>query len=118
MKTDKRSEDHSGRWTPQEHALFLTGLEKFGKNWKAIERVVGTRTSTQARSHAQKYFLKADKDKARFSKIVQLKREELRDVGVQYGEDVVFLPTTDMSKLLACMPFTAEPRCPKFTSLC
>lgn len=33
-------------------------MEKFGKNWKKIQQYVGTRSGTQIRSHAQKYFMK------------------------------------------------------------
>ncbi|CAB1097758.1 unnamed protein product [Ectocarpus sp. CCAP 1310/34] len=44
-----------GRWTSQEHADFLAGLEKYGKDWKAIADVVKTRTTVQTRTHHQKY---------------------------------------------------------------
>ncbi|CAM9743900.1 unnamed protein product [Ectocarpus fasciculatus] len=44
-----------GRWTSQEHADFLEGLEKYGKDWKAIADVVKTRTTVQTRTHHQKY---------------------------------------------------------------
>ncbi len=40
--------------------LFL-GLFKFGKNWKEIQNQVSTRSCSQVRSHAQKYFIKLQK---------------------------------------------------------
>lgn len=55
----------NGRWTKLEHEKFLLGkilsyigLELYGKNWKKIEELLVTRTGSQIRSHAQKFFLK------------------------------------------------------------
>lgn len=39
-----------------EHVRFLEALKNYGKNWKKVEEHVASRTSTQARSHAQKFF--------------------------------------------------------------
>lgn len=46
----------NGRWSLMEHVRFLEALKNYGKNWKKVEEYVATRTSTQARSHAQKFF--------------------------------------------------------------
>ena len=46
----------NGRWSLMEHVRFLEALKLYGKNWKKVEECVVTRTSTQARSHAQKFF--------------------------------------------------------------
>ena len=60
----------NGRWTKQEHLLFLegifsphTGLRLHGKNWKKIEQLITTRTGSQIRSHAQKFFMKQTTEK-------------------------------------------------------
>jgi SHAQKYF class myb-like DNA-binding protein len=46
-------------WSDEEHQKFLEGVNKFGaKDVRAIAFVVGTRTPTQVRSHAQKFFMK------------------------------------------------------------
>lgn len=45
---------NTGRWSQEEHELFLKAIELHGRDWKKVQEVVGTRTSTQARSHAQK----------------------------------------------------------------
>lgn len=50
-----------GRWTEQEHLVFLDGLKIFGKQWKMIAGMIGTRTVVQVRTHAQKYFMKMDR---------------------------------------------------------
>ncbi|CAN0366163.1 unnamed protein product, partial [Ectocarpus sp. 12 AP-2014] len=52
---NKRTAMGKGRWTSQEHADFMIGLEKYGKDWKAIADVVRTRTTVQTRTHHQKY---------------------------------------------------------------
>lgn len=52
---------HTGRWTKEEHFRFLEALKLYGKDWKHVQEHVGTRTSTQARSHAQKFFQKLEK---------------------------------------------------------
>ena len=52
-----------GRWTREEHQLFLKGLELYGKGWKKIASHIKTRTVVQTRTHAQKYFLKQKKQR-------------------------------------------------------
>lgn len=57
----------SGRWTQSEHAVFVDGLRKYGKDWKEISKLLSTRTSIQIRTHAQKYFLKYPEEAKRFN---------------------------------------------------
>ena len=46
-----------GRWTEEEHQKFIEGILEYGNDWKNVQQVVITRSSTQARSHAQKFVL-------------------------------------------------------------
>lgn len=39
----------------------MEALKLYGKNWKKVQLHVNTRTSTQARSHAQKFFVKLER---------------------------------------------------------
>lgn len=55
------SKEITGRWTAEEHDIFLVGLQLHGKGWKKIAELVKTRTVVQIRTHAQKYFQKMDK---------------------------------------------------------
>ena len=56
VKKTKQNEQTSkeGRWTFEEHYHFLEAISKYGYNWKDVQKYIDTRTSTQARSHAQK----------------------------------------------------------------
>ncbi|CAM9115396.1 unnamed protein product [Ectocarpus sp. 13 AM-2016] len=52
----------TGRWTKKEHDDFIVGLEACGKDWIEIScRFVFSRTATQIRTHAQKYFTKVNR---------------------------------------------------------
>lgn len=53
---------NSGRWIAEEHQKFIEGILKYGNEWKKVQNVIKTRTSTQARSHAQKFFLRLKRD--------------------------------------------------------
>jgi SHAQKYF class myb-like DNA-binding protein len=51
------NEQNSGRWTKEEHNKFLEAFTKFGHRWKKVQTYVSTRTTSQIRSHAQKYLI-------------------------------------------------------------
>ncbi|CAI8602665.1 unnamed protein product [Vicia faba] len=49
-------------WSDEEHDKFIEALQLFDRDWKKIEDFVGSKTVIQIRSHAQKYFLKVQKN--------------------------------------------------------
>jgi len=55
------SKSAAGRWTQEEHELFLKGLQIYNKQWKLIADMIKTRTVVQIRTHAQKYFQRLQK---------------------------------------------------------
>lgn len=57
----KESCFNTGRWQQDEHQRFIEALLKYGNDWKSVQKHVGSRSSTQARSHAQKFFVKIGK---------------------------------------------------------
>ena len=60
-KLEENSNGNNGRWGKTEHLRFLAGCLLYKNNWKKVETYVRTRTSTQIRSHAQKYLKKLEK---------------------------------------------------------
>ena len=52
--------ERTGRWSPEEHGLFLKGLELYGKEYKKIAQLVKTRTSEQIRHRAKDHFKKLE----------------------------------------------------------
>ena len=66
---EQRDQFNMGRWTEEEHQKFLKGIIDYGNNWKMVEQLIKTRSSSQARSHAQKYFVKVKNKIIRQKKI-------------------------------------------------
>ena len=50
-----QGEFNSGRWSQEEHNLFLEDLRIHGKNWDKIQKHVKTRCVQNIRSHSQKF---------------------------------------------------------------
>lgn len=45
-------------WSETEHMAFVRALELYKRDWPRIKEHIGTKSVVQIRSHAQKYFLK------------------------------------------------------------
>ena len=64
IKNDKKKihmngkDNEIGRWTKEEREKFIEGISLYGTNWKKIDKLIKSRTSSQIRSHAQKFFIK------------------------------------------------------------
>ena len=60
MKSSKKKKTcyNEGRWSLEEHRKFIEAIAEYRKNWKNIQMYIGTRSSSQVRSHAQKFLLK------------------------------------------------------------
>ena len=70
-----------------------------GKEWKRVQQHVGTRSSTQARSHAQKFFVKLEKKNMSMEEFLSsLDMSNLRDMianDSDYGDEVDFVPCNE-----------------------
>lgn len=58
IKDKSQSKDYGaqGRWQKAEHDRFIEAIKKYGKEWKLVEQYIITRSGSQIRSHAQKFF--------------------------------------------------------------
>ena len=47
---------NKGRWTEEEHKIFMEEYEKYGINYMQIAKVLSTRTPAQIKKHAECFF--------------------------------------------------------------
>jgi hypothetical protein len=47
---------NKGRWTQEEHMIFIQEYEKYGNNCMQIARVLSTQTPAQIKKHAECFF--------------------------------------------------------------
>ena len=62
--SNKSSKYSTGRWNIEEHKKFIQAIITYGNDWKEVQKHIGTRSSSQARSHAQKFFIKLKEDQS------------------------------------------------------
>mmetsp|Transcript_25928 Transcript_25928/g.34724 ORF Transcript_25928/g.34724 Transcript_25928/m.34724 type:complete len:135 (-) Transcript_25928:2736-3140(-) len=78
---DAQQKQSKGRWTHEEHQAFLDSLRMYGKDWYRVEEAIGTRTSAQIRSHAQKFLCKLEKEPDEQEKYTDIK--EILDINLR-----------------------------------
>jgi hypothetical protein len=49
---------NKGRWTEEEHKIFMQEYEKYGNNCMKIAKVLSTQTPTQIKKHAEEAAVK------------------------------------------------------------
>ena len=74
----------AGRWLIDEHQRFIDGVIKYGNNWRQVQKYVGTRSGTQTRSHAQKFF-----EKLKRSKIFKTEKYDFSRNSLKLLHDIV-----------------------------
>ena len=96
MKVSVEIDELQGRWSKKEHKLFIEGLHLYSRDWKKISTHIKTRNSSQVRSHAQKFFLKEEKNhplksiKKIFTNKPIISTLKKIESSTQYGEDMIF----------------------------
>mmetsp|Transcript_31521 Transcript_31521/g.54629 ORF Transcript_31521/g.54629 Transcript_31521/m.54629 type:complete len:124 (+) Transcript_31521:274-645(+) len=45
----------TGRWSDEEHSIYLDAKKRFGRDWRKISEAIRTRVPSQVKSHDQKY---------------------------------------------------------------
>ena len=73
-----------GRWLLDEHQRFIDGIIKYGNNWRLVQKYVGTRSGTQTRSHAQKFF-----EKLRRAKIFKSEKYDFSKNSLKLLHDIM-----------------------------
>merc|ERR1719162_2810498 len=97
------SGENTGRWTAEEHNLFLQGLELHGKGWKKIAGLIKSRTVVQIRTHAQKYFQKLAKAKQNGEEVGMAGGNNVPGAGVT-GTTMTMMMGADSASIVLQIP--------------
>ena len=89
----------AGRWKSDEHQRFVDAIIRYGNNWRQVQRCVGTRSSTQTRSHAQKFF-----EKLKRSKIFKTEKYDFSKNSLKILHDIMkSLPDKEYNQALKAL---------------
>ena len=80
---------NTGRWTEEEHESFMIAMDLYGRKWKPAARFIGTRNSTQVRSHAQKYYLNLGNVQRRKRRYGEMTGIEYKQEKIGAGEEII-----------------------------
>jgi SHAQKYF class myb-like DNA-binding protein len=89
------SNNNVGKWTSQEHEIFINACLQNGNSWSKIQQALKNRTTPQIRSHAQKYIIKLCKKYQ--IKIKSKKFRNLKKIPEQKLKRRKTLPLSEMS---------------------
>jgi SHAQKYF class myb-like DNA-binding protein len=116
-KSPKKT-SQSRYWRKDEHERFLEAVQKFGKkDVKAIAQYVQTRSPTQVRTHAQKWFLKQKREAERrnqqqerilMEREERMQREWLRLQALRQESN--YIQHIDVSSLTPLNPMASTPQ--------
>jgi hypothetical protein len=56
MSSPEERNINKGKWTEEEHKIFMQEYEKYGNNCMLIAKVLSTRTPAQIKKHAECFF--------------------------------------------------------------
>jgi hypothetical protein len=56
MSSPEKCNINKGRWTEEEHKIFMQEYEKYGNNCMLIAKILSTRTPAQIKKHAECLF--------------------------------------------------------------
>lgn len=93
QRTDDDSSKQPRYWTPDEHRMFMEAVQRYGwKDVKSIAQHVGTRTPTQVRTHAQKLFLRQQKESSGIMAPAKNGRSDMPPIPMPDGVGAIAAP--------------------------